>query len=241
MAIDHVSQKSLQDYPKFQPVDASLLRRIRHVVLKVLCDMWVSAFSLFGKVTTEYKREDAAFRGLKNTFDRLSHTRCLGTSAVSAYGRYLERQNPQLQFVESKVGGDRDLPNLQEQKTQIAIPVVLKGCLRDHIVSIFVDTVSNRIEYYDSKGLTIQDRNDPMLNHVLLEVLEKYGNKETSVIENREKHQYDSHNCGVYVLDYFYRRTSESTESIFAKGRGPRAANQELRARMIHQLATPSE
>lgn len=228
MVVNDVPNPFIPGYANFNPVDSSLLRKIRHIVCKVLIDFWVSVASYFMYVATDNQLDTP---GIK----QLIQTRALQSAAVVEYGQYLESQNPALQFVTQQMFG-LVLPNLQPNKNDVAIPVILKGCVRDHIVMVFVDRRSNVLEYYDSKGLTIQDRNDPELNEVLQQALEKYGDANTRLIENTEKHQYDSHNCGVYILDYVFRRKTEAPEQIFANGFGPCAANRELRARMIFEL-----
>ncbi len=218
--------------PGLKPMDASLLRRIRDAAFKVL-DIIVSGFSFFGKVDTLYNYNDMNLV----RFRELMLTRCLGKEVVSEYGRFFASKHNDFEFLPDLMFGSSFSKPLN-QKNYIAIPVVLEGSFQNHTVLFFVDTLNKRIEYYDSKGLTIKDRNDPRLKAALDRVIERYGKEDFTLIENREKHQYDSHNSGVYVMDYFYRRMKgESPDAISASGPGPCAANQELRARMIVQLA----
>ena len=126
----------------------------------------------------------------------------------------------------------------------IAIPVVLKGRFRNHIVAVFVNRINNQIEFYDSKGLTSQDRKGESLlatekldlPKLLEELRQKYG--ATTIVENTHKHQYDVHNCGVFVCDYFRRRSQEQTpaQQIFDNPVRMFEPNNGLRSEMIERL-----
>ncbi len=200
-----------KEYPHFKPVESSLCRKIRDIVCKILCDFWNSAISYFRKVNNY---EDCPL--INGAVSELNQMRCLGILTMNACGKLLEKENDDVLYIGDGLHtnlSDFVFPKNIEQK-RICIPFVLKGRIRNHVVAIYIDLTANKVEYYDPKGLTINDRNDPRLNQLLKRVWEKFG--DYTLVENTQKHQYDCHNCGVYVLSYFYRRQIETPKEIFA-------------------------
>jgi len=105
----------------------------------------------------------------------------------------------------------------------IGIPVVLDGgffgLAPDHIVTFVFDPKSQTLEYYDSKGLTIEERGDAKtiqgktLKEIADEMKAKYS--ADTLMQNSARHQRDIHNCGIYVSDYLLRRSQgESFDDI---------------------------
>lgn len=111
----------------------------------------------------------------------------------------------------------RNVKNEEVDPDLVLFPVVLKG-LVDHIVAVVYDKDKNRVELYDPKGLTSNDYSNNIrskdkinLAGVVRKVAETYGDENTTIWENTTKHQYDSHNCGVYVSKYFQNRVEGKT------------------------------
>src|SRR5262249_31408617 len=109
----------------------------------------------------------------------------------------------------------------------VLVPVVVEGMV-DHIVAVLYDREENRVELYDSKGLTSEDRlnehvrcakDNITLKKVLNDVAEKYADKERPIKfwENTTKQQHDVHNCAIHVLDYYERRINGSTPDAIAQ------------------------
>ncbi len=102
----------------------------------------------------------------------------------------------------------------------VVIPVVLHHLLRDHIVGFYIHPGEHTIEFFDSQGLSICDRgndlirgfnNQTTLLGVAYQILGKCKEKAPSgkpwaFKENTRRMQKDSHNCGIYVRDFFDRR-----------------------------------
>ncbi len=214
----------------------ALYRKIREIVSKILCDMWVTTLSHFSKVNiseSDYSITHETYKKDYNahaTVAELKRTRQVSTSSLISYGESLEKKSKEkLQFVTGGLFPRTNiiLPEKKEGTKLLAVPVVIQG-LEDHIVTFVVDFAKNRIEFYDSKGLTIQDRGDAKLlaknsngeivtlRMVAEEMKTKYGIN--TVVQNIEKHQYDCHNCGVYVSNYLTERVNETKmEDIVGK------------------------
>ncbi len=216
-----------------KPVESSLCRKIREIVTKIFFDCWVSAFSYFRKVDNRRKieREDSSF-------SMLTRLRGISRHTMIDCGHALCDPKSKHRFVSTGVWGINSafgLYDIKQDDTHVCIPITLIGRIISHSVAIFIDRPNSKIEYYDPLGLTINDQNDPFLRSVLQEIGEKYTGYE--LIENTRKHQYDRHNCGIYVLDYFDRRLKgESAEDVFANRKGSSLANGEIRVRLLNRL-----
>ncbi len=122
------------------------------------------------------------------------------------------------------------LSETESQTNLIAIPIILKGFFRNHIVTIFVDKISHQIEFYDPKGLTVQDqaRRGLLFPSEKLQTLKDHvtaiwqnfaTDSSWTFKENTACHQSDSFNCGVYVSNFITRRLKgESFETIRQHG-----------------------
>lgn len=150
---------------------------------------------------------------------------------------------------QTKIRNDQGigLPEVPEGKTQLAIPFVIKGKVCNHIVTAYIDHTDpdNRIlEFYDSKGLTVEDQRgailksrdgDVTLGEFMDAMKEKY--KPKTIKENPSKHKWDSHNCGVYVLDYIMHRAKGKTaEAIYQHPMSYQFAQLDMRVAIVHIL-----
>jgi len=150
----------------------------------------------------------------------------LGASVVDEVAIELEKIYPHLKLaVEgAKTETPLSLPYLEGNKTLYAIPLVLTGPI-EHMVTFVVDTDKNQVEYFDPKGRSILDSEGARLNKldhpeiidVYFAILEKYGNFETRVLENRLPHQRDVNNCGAFVLRYIENRAKGMTAEVLQK------------------------
>ncbi len=97
----------------------------------------------------------------------------------------------------------------KSNKNILMIPIIFKkqSCMGvDHIVMVTVNKQDKTLSYYDPKGYTIAERGeDKLVSGLKLKEFLGYVKKNyldntiTAVIENIEKNQFDSHNCGVYA------------------------------------------
>lgn len=230
-----------QEHPHFRPqIDGMAKRMIVELFLKIVCNFWRTLGSYFLKIplsdrTAALDKAPHTRQQIKkgsygeSLVRELKHKRTLGPASFVEYSqKVLIPQNDNLEVVNNFLFNvmNSDLPDVSEEKDLIFLPVVLKSGIRDHIVSVVFDKTRNRVELYDSKGLVALDRPDLvrntdrlMLVDLLMKVIDKYGNGETELWENTTKHQKDSHNCGIYVLDYIERRLQGYTaEEIAANG-----------------------
>lgn len=182
----------------------------------------------------------------------LSQGKCLTGSHLKAYSDALKSEK--LQFLDSYVGpscssfsgGLPELPDFESKKTLLAIPIVVKGRFRDHVVIVVVDREQYSIEFYDSKGLTVNDRASDRLacypEHTLKSLIEKIWEKyaiekEWGVKENTTRHQSDGYNCGVYVSNYLkWRVDGELFDPIVANGLTFKQAGSSERSEMVESL-----
>ncbi|NNM43098.1 MAG: hypothetical protein HKM07_01985 [Chlamydiae bacterium] len=187
---------------------------------------------------------------------RLQQVTELAPDVLMAYGEYIEKENPKVKMIPSFLvgGGDayKSLPKKEmlaaQDKKFLVIPVVVAskegspsqiiakkmGRSGDHVVTFMIDFESKVIEFYDPKGLTCEDRGDCLRSDAksdlatFLKYLKKtYQIENFEVKQNKEKHQWDLHNCGVYLSDYYERRLiqRESADSIWAKPKTTPEAN----------------
>lgn len=225
-------------------LEPSLYRRITALFWTVTNNMWVSLGSLIGaSLGVRLKNEDTdqvdaapQMTGIpiNSAINRLRSQTKLGTAAIDEYCQYLAQEH-NAQYIPNCVIDLtlKDVATFPEATHQnLIIPVVLKGWPIDHIVSIYITRNKDEatIEFYDSKGLTIGDRlNHPLANsaqmtlgRLVAELADRYCSDLTedqiTVKENTTKHQWDSHNCGVYVCRYFDARLrGTDTSAIYAE------------------------
>jgi len=92
----------------------------------------------------------------------------------------------------------------------IAVPIVLEGYFRDHIVNLIINTKENRMEFFDSKGQKLGDRihdkvwaKNITLAQVVAQVWDRYkphGQEEVLIFSNTKVHQYNGYDCGPRVM-----------------------------------------
>ncbi len=135
------------------------------------------------------------------------------------------------------------LPSLE--KDLLAIPIVVKGTLRDHVMMAMVDKKNQSIEFYDPKGLSVQDRaSDRLTNYpehslpeLMQEICDSYGKEGWTITENTIRHQGDGYNCGVYVSNFLKRRSEgESFANIVQNGLSFQQASDSTRQEMIEGI-----
>jgi len=232
--------------------EPSLRRKTRNILYKVFHDCWASLWRYFHRVPIDSRIESKKnypkfqFTYIPQVIPVLRKERTLDTLSVSTYGDKLVSQFTQSNFISTYLipPGRKtpELPQIPEGNLKLMIPVVIKGTLRDHIIAVFFDRRQNTIEIYDPKGLTVMDRMDERpvsdpnttMPQLIRKIIETYGNSSTTVIENTVKHQYDSHNCGVYTCDYFTRRLKG--ESVLNIQKGPPKDPSQIRVAMIKRL-----
>jgi hypothetical protein len=170
--------------------------------------------------------------------EALRHRNTIGAGTVVDYGAYLERTYPQqLKMDLSFVAGGK-APFIDENIPRIAIPVILEGAFEDHIVLIMINPQAKTLRVYDSKGVSICDHDEPLLldpsrnlRHLVYDLERQY--QITSTTENTERHQTDSHNCGVFVLDAIERELNPALKDT---PQTSDAMNTDVRQRMIQNL-----
>jgi hypothetical protein len=249
MASVHLNTQQFQkDFPSFKPLEGSYCRKVHEIFVTVVCNFWRSLASYFQSAPlsqeTKAKLNQPEMAQLLACRE-LRHKRMIGpTSILEVCTRFRETYSnihfePNFMFHL----GSSELESHQTASL-VLLPVVLKNGLRDHVVAVVYDRKANRVELYDPKGLTSADRSelarcsvDMRLSDVLQQVAQTYGNKETKLWENSNKHQYDSHNCGIYVLNYFERRlNNETPEQIACKGANFSDANNSLREHYLNWI-----
>lgn len=179
----------------------------------------------------------------------LSGGKCLSGSHLQTYAETLnsDRLNFSSLFcIRSNLNDKADLPSLPDlDKDLLALPVVVKGRFRDHVMIVVVDRENKHIEFYDSKGLTVNDRASERLTcypsqtlkGLINKIWQKYAEEDWSFVENSSRHQSDGYNCGVYISHYLKQRVEgKSFEEIAAKGLSFKEAASSERSQMIHSI-----
>lgn len=244
-----------QSLPTFQPVQSSLGRRITECFYKIVCNFWRSLASYFQKISLKHETQEklnsykdkgdiSNWSSVKN---ELIRKRELGPGTVIAVcEKLIKNKNNDIILIQNFMFNQMSY-KLDKNDTApfVLVPVVIKQGARDHVVAVLYDRKKNRVEFYDPKGLTSADytenvrcsENNIKLSDVLNEVKRAYGDENTTLWENTTKHQYDSHNCGVYVLRYFERRlNNESPETIAENSDSFKSVNNSLRENYLVQL-----
>lgn len=116
------------------------------------------------------------------------------------------------------------------EQRKFAIPLVLPPLHfpeEPHIVMIFVDKDTNSLEYFDSKGITSENRvlqsSEQTTMYSVLENLRQTLNKTSlnqsyTITENAKVIQMDINNCGAYVSWFAKKRLKNSATEILQKG-----------------------
>jgi hypothetical protein len=231
----------------------STYRKMRHVASKIFHDAFVSLFSFRKANVTSatYKKIERMKRNDSNLYNTIAAIRDNKTLTGIKLLPYCERLNVEYgtQTIQGYAQQGMDPHNLPEATSdKILIPIVLKGLVRNHIVAVFFDRETNTLEYYDPKGLSIEDRHSEYLlntaggritlNEAIENIKQKYGKEEEYIVthENTHKHQWDSHNCGVYVCDFFRRRLQPDT-NFFDVVMNRRFDTLKMREEMIEFIA----
>jgi hypothetical protein len=254
MSVQLDSTQFANEHSRFKLQETSVWRRITEFVAMLLCNFWRSAGSyLSGEIQlasgVENQIKTRCSQDCTDTsraIRELRYPRPVGPTTLQIVCEKFQQQNPeQVQLVSNFMFNALQpvLPS-SEQKDWVLVPVVLKGVV-DHIVAVLYNRRSNCVEVFDSKGLVSNDYpNDVRCNQegvkladVVRKVAHTYGDVNTTVIENTAKHQWDGHNCGIYVLDYYERRLKgDSHETIVANPLSYAQANQTRRAALIQEL-----
>ncbi len=139
---------------------------------------------------------------------------CLSGGPVDAFAKALFTSNENVQYVNMTKTPQgmwhikEELP-ASECKRIVYVDFVIAGW-RDHIVTIKIDNELHTIEYYDPKGLTINDRSGAIVRgtggrltvpQFVYQVVQKYTDQSAvyTLSENTQMDQVDSHSCGVMV------------------------------------------
>ena len=108
---------------------------------------------------------------------------------------------------------------------KLAIPLILPSLSlleEKHIVMIFIDKDTNSLEYFDSKGITSENRYlkaKNKMSDVLSSLKKVFPNKNDIIIqENASVLQMDCHNCGAYITWFAARRLQDNATNIIKKG-----------------------
>lgn len=216
----------------FDPVSLSEKNEIkvvksskRSILNKFLSGITTIAMIIFGKNSSDARGN----RGLQLTSPELRN-----------YIGKLEYENKNFSSVLDFVEGSFELKNtntllskleksLNAKNLPVFIPIVLKGnspIEAQHIVCIVVDPQTKKIEYFDSQGVTADNRVvDGDLHMIdLLNGIKSILNKPDSgkaenytIVQNTKSHQMDCHNCGAFVGYYAKERFKKENPSSAGK------------------------
>ena len=169
----------------------------------------------------------------------LQHT----TTEVENSETQQKRMNTELHALK-----DCCIPVQPDQPNLVFIPVVInRGWLpfsRDHIVLITVDRTNQRIEYFDSFGISINDRKETLRQADLLTVKDLvtevasvfFEDQAFEFRENTELHQKDFHSCHIYVADRARKIIEKGLTDAQLERLTTAEANQEARIRIIDTI-----
>lgn len=239
--------------PQMRFEDSSFVRRVTELAVTLLCGLWRTIGSYFCKIELDSGLNQAILESQKlhegngcGAIKELKTLKQVGPATVQTLCDELQYKHPNKIQVASNFLYNRSTPELPEDegKDYVLVPVVVLSTI-DHIVAVIYDKSKNRIEVFDSKGLACKDRTNDVrcnrkgvkLSDVVRMVAQTYGDANTTLVENTEKHQYDAHNCGIYVADYFKRRVEgHSHEAIVASPLSYSEANASRRIEIIRSL-----
>ncbi len=121
-------------------------------------------------------------------------------------------------FLHTLVTPNRLDPMLLRQapadKSLVLIPFFLKLPGGNHFTIACVDLLRKTTEYYDSEGNSLAG------NAFLYAISNLYfaGNPRAKILWNKDRTQWDMHNCGVHVLDFSLKRAlGEKFETVSKK------------------------
>jgi hypothetical protein len=170
-----------------------VITRFKRTMDKVI-EVWRAITSSFESLFLYFKGFNRIQRGaLLKSGDLLENVRDSKLKNVS----YLDSQ------VLTQTIDEENLPDAieeleKENKNILILPYTVKKTFRDHIVLFAVNVKTKEILFYDSKGWTIKDYNSTDMNKAYNLLKEKYS--DYTLVQNTRKEQYDTFNCGVYVM-----------------------------------------
>lgn len=185
----------------------------------------------------------------------LRKVQCLGQSAIHAACRAFQRCYPRFRFIESFLFPSQQVNEkavqaaIHEAKTEhhyLAIPLVIRRPALDHVVIIAFDFMHGEMEFYDPKGVCVNDQPDISVlagdNARLKQIFTRLWQLEGScmpVFENSACHQVDMHNCAIYALEYLQRRMQNMPAREICRGTvNLHQANQLSRSQLIEIIWT---
>jgi len=223
--------------------EPSYVRILKDKVAGIAICLIRSLQSIFGSKPSIDIRSYSEHKDYPAIFS-LKKAKLIGNATVLSYLQKLENLEIDTSLLLGQV-----LP-CEELRNWVAIPIILKGLFRDHIVTILVNRETKTIEFYDSKGLTIKDQGSRKLRFPSksLTTLEEHVNQiwknfgadaSWTFKENTTRHQTDAYNCGIYVSNFIQRRLhGESFEAIQRNGLTFEEACGSAREIMIQTLLT---
>ncbi|CRX39417.1 hypothetical protein [Estrella lausannensis] len=127
----------------------------------------------------------------------------------------------------------------------VVIPVVFTGegvWERNHIAVILIK--DNCVEYYDAKGIVSENKPLAKGSGTLRDVLEFCRDKFTKggfIRENPYPHQYDAHNCGVFVCRHLHDRLIKNSAMGTMKTEAPSLSEVEDFRQEVIKTAYPAD
>lgn len=149
-----------------------------------------------------------------------------------------------LEQVKSAILAQRDY--FQNPDLPLVIPVTFSGegvWERNHIAVILIK--DNCVEYYDGKGIVSANKELAKGSGSLRDVLEfckEHFTKEGHIKENPYPHQYDAHNCGVFVCRHLHDRLINKTMMGTMQPKVPTLSEvEDFRKEVIQRAYGPQE
>lgn len=160
----------------------------------------------------------------------------LGRAEIEPYFDYLESSYEDVQVIKSGIAVDKGQPVEMRKPSELVSNWLKAGGKKEglvflpytypgHFVGVVIDFTDERIEYYDSRGLTSKKcgfnskSKDFNMRKELEQVSTKLFNR-VNLIENKVRHQEDVHSCGIYISGLFERRAKgETFEVIMTEGK----------------------
>ena len=138
--------------PKLTP--SNFGRKVHEFVMKILCNIWRTSWSYFRTIQLDadlrervqkyrFRRDTDIYT--KQAVEELRHKSVVGPSSVHAYCENVLPKDPKIQYSPRFMleGNVKQLPQLEDGKDLLFIPVVLKSSTRDHIVAVVYDRINN--------------------------------------------------------------------------------------------------